>query len=104
MAWTQEYQLFVFRDRPGESSLQKDCWWLPDVSTIWAVVIKMANTNISHHQVFLKTTLTRTITQDSLLGVSRCNITQTNVSLRFIALIALNIDVVKLLFYFYEFV
>ena len=29
MVWTQEYQLFVLCDRPGESSLQKDCcWWL----------------------------------------------------------------------------
>ena len=27
MVWTQEYQLFVWCDHPGERSLQKDCWW-----------------------------------------------------------------------------
>ena len=28
MVWTQEFQSFVWFDRPGESSPEKDCcWW-----------------------------------------------------------------------------
>ena len=67
MVWTQGYQLRVWRDPPGEGTvvLRKAIVQLvTDVLTTWAVVIS-DSPNVSHQQVFLKTTLARTITPNT---------------------------------------
>ena len=67
MVWTQGYQLCVWRDCPGEGTvvLRKTVVQLvTDVLTTWAVAIS-DSPNVSHQQVFLKTTLTRMITRNT---------------------------------------
>ena len=41
MVWTQEYQLFVLCDHPGESSLQKDLLATDDSTTQVVVIFRV---------------------------------------------------------------
>ena len=45
MVWTQEYQLFVLCDCPGEGSLQKDCCWHLTLKMTTAQGIETSVTN-----------------------------------------------------------
>ena len=65
MVWTQEYQYFVERDRPGVGSSEKNCCWCPmfrQPDSLWRWLPLRLSKRQPPTTVLFRTTLTRTIT------------------------------------------